>query len=149
MKVEPGVLEWLAEHVGGSGRQLDGAVVRLESLTRIHGRPPEVEVVAESFRTDADMRRATVERIAQGVGRYFRVEPRRLQERDRSRQAFCRGRSACISPAGLPICRSTRLAPISAAVTTAPSFMLVARSSSAERDLALSGAVRQLQADLV
>ena len=98
MKVEPGVLEWLADHVSGSGRQLDGAVGRLEALTRLHGRPPEVEVVAELFRTDAESRRATVERIAQGVGRYFRVEPRRLQERDRSRQAFCRDKSACTSP---------------------------------------------------
>jgi chromosomal replication initiator protein len=150
VKVEPGVLEWLAGRVGGSGRQLEGAVVRLEALTRLHGRPPGVEAVIESFRADADMRRATVERIAQGVGRYFRVEPRRLQERDRSRQALL--------PRQVGMYLARRLTDLSLDQigayfggrdhsTVLHACRKVEQALGA--DLALSGAVRQLQADLV
>jgi chromosomal replication initiator protein len=150
VKVEPGVLEWLAEHVGGSGRQLDGAVGRLEALTKMQGRPPAVEIVAESFCMDADARRATVERIAQGVGRYFRVEPRRLQERDRSRQALL--------PRQVGMYLARRLTDLSLDQigayfggrdhsTVLHACRKVEQALGA--DLVLSGAVRQLQADLV
>jgi chromosomal replication initiator protein len=150
MKVESGVLEWLADRVGGSGRQLEGAIVRLEALTRLHGGALAVEIVAESFRADTEARRATVERIAQGVGRYFRVEPRRLQERDRSRQALL--------PRQVGMYLARRLTDLSldqigayfggrdhSTVLHACRKVELALGA----DLALSGAVRQLQADLV
>jgi chromosomal replication initiator protein len=82
------VLTWLAEHVAGSGRQLEGAVIRLEGLARLHGRAPDVETVAAHFRDEAEARTPTVERIVQRVGRYFQVEPHEMQSRGRSRQAL-------------------------------------------------------------
>jgi chromosomal replication initiator protein len=82
------VLDWLAEHVGGSGRQLEGAIARLEELVRLHDRLPDVDAVARHFQTEADAARPTVERIAERVSRYFQVHPRQLQSRHRGRSAL-------------------------------------------------------------
>jgi chromosomal replication initiator protein len=79
------VFAWLAEHLPGSTRLLEGALARLETLTRLEGRAPSAEVVAEYFQTEAEEGRPTVERIVQRVGKYFQVEPRQLQSRGRSR----------------------------------------------------------------
>jgi chromosomal replication initiator protein len=82
------VLDWVADHVGGSVRQLEGALGRLETLARLYGRPATLEEVESAFREDADARRLTVERIAQRVSRQFQLDPRRLKERDRSRHVL-------------------------------------------------------------
>jgi chromosomal replication initiator protein len=86
LNVGPDVVAWLAEHVAGSARQLEGAIARLASLTRLHVRPVDVETLAEQFQAEASAGRPTVEHIAQRVSRYFQVEPRQLQARSRSRQ---------------------------------------------------------------
>ena len=108
-----------------------------------------MDAVAESFRTDADARRATVERIAQRVGRYFRVEARRLQGRDRSRQALL--------PRQVGMYLARRLTDLSLEQIGAyfggrdHSTVLHACRKVEQAladDLVLSGAVRQLQADL-
>ena len=78
------ILAWLAEHLSGSGRQLEGILVQLETLTRLQPRPLDLPAVADHFRDLIAAGRPTVERIAQRVGRYFRVEPRQLQARGRS-----------------------------------------------------------------
>jgi chromosomal replication initiator protein len=88
LAVRRDVLAWLAEHLTGGGRQLEGVVVRLEELARLSDRPLDVEAVAGHFRTEVEAGRPTVERIAQRVGGYFRVEPRELQSRRRSRQVL-------------------------------------------------------------
>ncbi len=88
LEVDPAVLAWLAEHLAGSARQLDGAIGRLETLVRLGNGRLSVEEVAEHFRTEAEAGRPTVERIAQRVGRYFQVEPRQLQSRTRLRSAL-------------------------------------------------------------
>jgi chromosomal replication initiator protein len=85
LTVEGDVLAWLAEHLSGSTRLLEGALARLETLGRLEGQPPAVEVVAEHFQTEAEVGRPSVERIVQQVGRYFQVEPRQLQSRARTR----------------------------------------------------------------
>jgi chromosomal replication initiator protein len=67
------VLAWLAESATGSFRELEGAVARLQTLARLHGSLPPLEVIQQEFRAESDARRPTVERIVQRVGRYFRV----------------------------------------------------------------------------
>lgn len=86
------VLAWLAENLTGSPRQLEGAVARLAELARLDIAPDlpgvgrlSVETLAEHFGVESSANRATVERIAQRVGRYFQVEPRQLQARSRTR----------------------------------------------------------------
>lgn len=80
-------LAWLAQNLDGSARELDGAVARLQTLTRLLGHPPAVDELKEHFRPEADARRMTVEGIVRRVGRYFQVTPRDLVAGGRARQA--------------------------------------------------------------
>jgi chromosomal replication initiator protein len=82
------VLRWLAEHLSGGGRQLEGAIVRLETLAKLHHHPLSIAKVAEQFHEQADAGRVTVERIAQRVSGYFRVDPGELQSRRRYRNVM-------------------------------------------------------------
>jgi chromosomal replication initiator protein len=77
------VLAWLAEHLRGGIRQLEGAIVQLETLARLQKRPLDLTTVASHFRDQAEASRPTVMRIVEHVGSYFQVEPRRLQSRRR------------------------------------------------------------------
>jgi chromosomal replication initiator protein len=88
LAVRPEVLAWLAEHLTGGGRQLEGAIVRLEALGQMHSRPLDVPLVAEHFHAELEAGRPTVQRIAQQVGGYFQVEPCQLQSQQRSRQVL-------------------------------------------------------------
>jgi chromosomal replication initiator protein len=88
LKVEAEAVTWLANHLTGSVRQLEGAIARLAALARLHPQPLNKEIVVENFATEAAANRPTVERIVQRVGRYFQVEPRQLQARSRTRQAL-------------------------------------------------------------
>jgi chromosomal replication initiator protein len=149
LDARPEVLAWLAEHTPGSGRQLEGALVRLEALTRLHARAPDADAVAAHFRGDADAARPTVERIAQRVGRHFRVPPRALRSRRRGHGALV--------PRQVGMYLARRLTPLSLAQIGAyfggrdHSTVLHACAKVEQalaRDPALSGAVRQLHADL-
>jgi chromosomal replication initiator protein len=147
--VGPDVLAWLAEHVPGSGRQLDGALSRVEGLARLYQRPPTADEVAEHFQPDAEARRPTVERIAQRVGRYFQVEPRQLQSRARSRNALL--------PRQVGMYLARQLTELSLQQIGAyfggrdhSTVLHACRKveQALSRDVSLSGAVRQLHADL-
>jgi chromosomal replication initiator protein len=81
------VLTWLAKHLS-SGRQLEGAVVQLEALARLHEGPLDVPTVARHFQQFVRANRLTVQRIAQQVGSYFRIDPRHLQSRRRYRNVM-------------------------------------------------------------
>jgi chromosomal replication initiator protein len=143
------VLAWLAEHLSGSGRQLEGAVARLETLARLQPHMPDLAAVATYFRDEADAAQPTLERIAERVGRYFRVELRQLQSPRRHR------RSLLPRQVGMYLAR--RLTPLSLEQIGAyfggrdHSTVLHACHKVEQvlaRDAVLSGAVRQLHADL-
>jgi chromosomal replication initiator protein len=85
LAVSPDVLGWLAEHLTGGGRQLEGALSRLEALARLEPRPLDVAGVARHFQEQAEASRVTLEQIAQRVSRYFRVGAGLLLSRRRSR----------------------------------------------------------------
>jgi chromosomal replication initiator protein len=86
LAVRPEVLDWLARHLTGGGRQLDGALTRLEQLGSggRHG-PPDVNTILAHFREEADLARPSVEQVAQRVGRRFQVELRVLRSDRRGR----------------------------------------------------------------
>jgi chromosomal replication initiator protein len=145
----PDVLAWLAEHVSGSGRQLEGALSRVEGLARLYQRVPTADEVAEHFQPDAEARRPTVERIAQRVGRYFQVEPRQLQSRARSRSALL--------PRQVGMYLARQLTELSLQQIGAyfggrdhSTVLHACRKveQALSRDASLSGAVRQLHSDL-
>src|SRR5262249_51790367 len=62
------VLVWLASQLTGGGRQLEGAAVQLEALTRLHKRILDLATVQEQFQHQAKAAKPTAERIAQCVG---------------------------------------------------------------------------------
>ncbi|MCC6417988.1 MAG: ATP-binding protein [Gemmataceae bacterium] len=81
----PEVLTWLAGHLSGGVRQLEGALTRLEALARVHPGPLNAVTVAAHFREQAEAGRVTVERITQRVSGYFRVRADQLQSARRHR----------------------------------------------------------------
>jgi chromosomal replication initiator protein len=82
------VLRWLADRLAGGGRQLEGVIARLETLSRIHQGPLDLATVEEQFRDQTAGGEVSVERIAERVGNYFRVEPYDLQSRRRYRNVL-------------------------------------------------------------
>jgi len=149
MNIAPDIVDWLAKHLPGSGRQLEGAVARMAALTRVLDRPLTPDILAENFRDDLEAHRLTVEFIAQRVGRYFRVAPDQLQSRSQGHQSLV--------PRQVGMYLARRLTPLSLQEIGAyfggrdHSTVLHACRKVEEaltRDAALSGAVRHLQADL-
>ncbi len=149
LAVAPEVLTWLADHLPGGARQLDGALTNLEALLRQPGPAPDVAAVAGHFREQADAGRITMERIAQRVGGYFRVEPRQLQSRRRYR--------GVLVPRQVGMYLARQLTGLSLGqigayfggrdhTTVLHACRKVERAL--EQDAALSGAVRRLQAEL-
>src|SRR5207247_6729799 len=113
------------------------------------GRPPELEAVCEALQEDADAHRPTVERIAQRVGRHFRLDPRQLQARDRSRNVLL--------PRQVGMYLARQLTPLSLQQIGAyfggrdhSTVLHACRKveQALTQDVTLSGAVRQLHADL-
>lgn len=82
------VIESLAENLGGSARRLEGGLTRVATLMSLRGKSPSSIELQAAFGEDADSRRLTIEGIVERVGRQFRVDPIRLQARDRSRHVL-------------------------------------------------------------
>lgn len=143
------VLAWLADHLGGSVRALEGAIVKLEALSRLSPRLPDVASVAAHFGTEVDALRPTVQRIAERVSGYFRVEPRQLQSRQRYRHVLV--------PRQIGMYLARHLTDLSLEQIGAyfggrdhTTVLHACRKveQALKTDVALSGAVRQLQQDL-
>jgi len=143
------ILAWLAKHVAGSGRQLEGALARLETVIKLNQCVPDVAAVAALFRAEADNAQPTVERIASRVGLYFQVKPDQLQSRRRCRNALL--------PRQIGMYLARRLTPLSLGQigkyfggrdhsTVLHACRKVQQAMT--HDPALSGALRQLHADL-
>jgi chromosomal replication initiator protein len=142
------VLVWLADHLTG-GRQLEGALVQLEALGRLHRRAPDLAKVVAHFREQAEIARPTVARIAHRVGIFFRIEPRQLQSRRRYQNVLL--------PRQVGMYLARQLTDLSLDEIGAyfggrdhSTVLHACRKIEAAlgRDAALSGAVKQLHADL-
>jgi chromosomal replication initiator protein len=143
------VLVWLAEHLRGGVRQLEGAVLQLETLTRLQKQPLDVAAVAAQFRAQLEGTCPTIERIVQRVGSYFQIEPRRLQSQRRYRQILLPRQ------VGMYLARrltGLSLGQIGSHFGDRDHSTVLHACRKIERilphDAVLSGAVRQLQADL-
>lgn len=88
LAVRPEVLTWLADHLPGNGRQLGGALDRLELLARFRPAPLELAAVIEHFREQADASRPSIEHIARRVSSCFQVDPRQMQAPSRERRTL-------------------------------------------------------------
>jgi chromosomal replication initiator protein len=81
------VLRWLANHLN-AGRELEGAIGRLQALVAGRREPLDIETVTRAFAAEVSAQQVTVERIAQRVGGFFQVEPQELQSRGRARNVL-------------------------------------------------------------
>jgi chromosomal replication initiator protein len=140
------VLDWLAEHLTGGGRQLDGAVHQLDALQKLLRRPPSLADLREHFLADGG--KPTVERIVAHVSGYYRVEPRQLQSPRRQRRL--------LRPRQVGMYLARQLTPLTLQqigayfgrdhTTVLHACKKVA--AALKTDPALSGAVRQMHAEL-
>lgn len=146
LNIDAEAIDWLAEHVSGSVRQLEGVMARLDHL---RGQTLSVKTIAEHFAVEAEAARPSVERIVQRVGRYFRVEPRQLQSRGRSR--------GVLLPRQIGMYLARQLTELSLEQIGAyfggrdhSTVLHACRKveQALAQDMNLSGAVRQLHADL-
>lgn len=144
------VLQWLANHVGGSARELDGALSRVETLSRANLKPMSIEELANAFAEDTEIRRLTVDRIAQQVSRYFKLETKQLQARSRAKHVLL--------PRQLGMYLARELTQLSLKqigdyfggrdhTTVLHACRKV--EEALQKDVSLSGVVQQLQANLV
>ncbi|MFN4259809.1 MAG: helix-turn-helix domain-containing protein [Gemmataceae bacterium] len=80
------ILQWLAQHLNGGGRQLQGAIARLDALSR--HQPLDLAAVRCHFDNEVEANRPTIERIVQRVSDYFQVPLREIRSVRRSRDVL-------------------------------------------------------------
>jgi len=82
------VVEYIAENVTSSFRELEGIVVSLLAHATVQNRPVDVELAAEVIANSVKIRRHTVnfEMIADRVSSYYDIEPDVLFTRNRRRE---------------------------------------------------------------
>ena len=148
LAVPTDVLRWLAEHLR-AGRELEGAIARLETLAKARRGALDVAAVAAAFEEQAGASRVTVERIAQRVSGLFQVQAGELQSRRRFRNVLL--------PRQVGMYLARQLTPLSLEQIGAyfggrdhSTVLHAVRKveEALEHDARLSGAVRQLHADL-
>jgi chromosomal replication initiator protein len=66
-------LSWLASHIRGCGRELEGALNRLEGLESLHRGPLDLGDVSRYFQDELESNKPTVNRITTSVSDYFHV----------------------------------------------------------------------------
>jgi chromosomal replication initiator protein len=82
------ILDWLAKHLVGGGRQLAGAVAQMKTLQALQKNLLTVDNVRAHFRAQIEATAPTVERITEHVSACYRVKPRVVQSAQRSRDAL-------------------------------------------------------------
>jgi chromosomal replication initiator protein len=87
LRVEPGVLEYLASHIRGSVRELEGAALKLAAVSALHEGPVTVAMVNDALadtlaRTDSAI---TLSDIEAAVGAFFGLTPADLHSSRRTR----------------------------------------------------------------
>lgn len=75
LTVRVDVLDWLAQHLPGSGRQLLAALRQLQALTVTLSQLPDVAAVSALFSTGEALPPLSLERITQQVGKMYEVAP--------------------------------------------------------------------------
>ncbi|MGF1578264.1 MAG: helix-turn-helix domain-containing protein [Gemmataceae bacterium] len=140
--------EWLAGHLRGSGRELLGALEQLNILAKVHDGPLDLETIQNQFQTQTNATSLTVERIAEKVGKYFRVDTKEIVSKVRFRHV--------VVPRQVSMYLARKLTPLSLQQIGAffgrdhstVSHACHKIEQALETDTVLSGAVDQLQATL-
>jgi chromosomal replication initiator protein len=143
------VLAWLAQHVAGGGRQLDGAIGQLETMAKMQREPLAVETVARHFREQVEASRVTVDRIAAQVGSYFQIGPGQLLSRRRYRNVLLPRQVGMYLARQLTALSLDQIGAYFGGRDHSTVLHACHKIEEAlEQDAGLSGAVRQLHAEL-
>jgi chromosomal replication initiator protein len=143
------IAHWLARHLTGGGRQLEGALTQLATLNKVSRRPLDLKGVTAHFRAQVDAIRPSVERITMRVGSYFHIEPRQIQARRRHQSV--------VFPRQISMYLARQLTDLSLVQIGAyfggrdhTTVLHACRKieQAIRRDAVLSGAVRQIHAEL-
>jgi chromosomal replication initiator protein len=81
-------LQWLAKHLIGGARKLEGALVELEALQKSPARPTELCDVQLHFKEQTEAARVTLQKIVERVGSYYQIGPAALQSHCRHRHVL-------------------------------------------------------------
>jgi chromosomal replication initiator protein len=81
------VLDYLASHLNGNIRQLEGAIIGIIAQSSLMHRPIDLDLARESLRNVAkeEKRIVTVELIQEVVGRYYRVDIGQMRSKSKRR----------------------------------------------------------------
>jgi chromosomal replication initiator protein len=148
LKIPEATLAWLAQTLSGSGRQLDGALRQLDALQRLLQKPLSPEQLRMHFH-DGAAEQLTVERIAEHVGGYFRVEPRQIKSARRSRDLLMPRQISMYLARRLTVLSLQQIGTFFGGRDHSTVLHACRKVEQAlESDAALSGAVRRLSAEL-
>ena len=84
------VLEYLASHINGNIRQLEGAVIGIIAQSSLMHRPIDLDLARESLRNliKEEERIITIELIQDVVGRYYRVDIEQMKSKSKRRGIY-------------------------------------------------------------
>jgi chromosomal replication initiator protein len=149
LNISEEVLTWLAQHITGGVRSLLGALQQLKLLAEA-GETLDLETVTAQFQVQAEHTRVSVDSIARQVSRYFQVEAKQLCSRRRWRHVLVPRQ------VGMYLARqltTLSLEEIGAYFGGRDHSTVLHACRKVEQalgcDVALSGAVRHLQTELV
>jgi len=143
------ILDWLAENMTGGCRQLEGAIAQLEALNKVARSPLKKSAILEHFRSQADANRPTVDRIAEQVSGYFKIDVDDLRSRRRWR--------SILLPRQISMYLARKLTPMSLKLIgsffgdcdhTTVMHACKKVEQAMKDDAVLSGAVRQIETGL-
>lgn len=143
------ILDWLAEHLVGGGRQLEGAIQQWQCLQRLHKKPLQLADLRSHFLPQVDAIAPTLKRITTQVCASFHVDIKHVVSARRSRET--------VLPRQISMYLARQLTNLSL-VEIGKHFggrdhktvqYACARVEAAiKKDAVLSGTVRQLQGEL-
>ncbi len=84
------VLDYLASHMNGNIRQMEGTIIGIIAQSSLMHRPIDLDLARESLRNvvKEEERIITVERIQQVVGRYYRVNIEQMKSKSKRKDIY-------------------------------------------------------------
>ncbi len=149
LDLDEAVLAWLAEHLIGGGRQLQGSLNQIATLQKLQRKPLTLEQIRQHFQGQIEAQAPTVERIVAHVSGHYQVKPSVLRSAQRSKHV--------VLPRQVSMYLARQLTPLSLQQIgkffggrdhTTVMHACKKIEEALQTDFELSGAVRQMSAEL-
>jgi chromosomal replication initiator protein len=149
LDLDDDVMTWLAEHLIGGGRQLQGSLNQIATLQKLQRKPLTLEQIRQHFQGQIEAQAPTVERIVAHVGGHYQVKPSVLRSAQRSKHV--------VLPRQVSMYLARQLTPLSLQQIgkffggrdhTTVMHACKKIEEALQTDLELGGTVRQMSAEL-